>query len=224
VSDKTREVQGYIVKHAIWLGGGEVIFAEHKDKTNPNRYMVCNCDWSNPLGGPVYSNAVGSADFLELMKEFTRRISERIVAIETERELRGIPRQTLTAKDCNPIKNVNLEGQVVVIDPEVLAAECRNIDYQLALCTGGFGANPNSRGQAVFCTNLITGQSSQWSRSDIVGIMPIAQLPDWAEVNLTALQKSTERESARAKLKEARKNPNSSKLKQKKRTNDGPEL
>lgn len=37
----------------------------------------------------------------------------------------------------------------------VLRNEYQTADRQLVLVTGGFGSHANSRGSAVFCTNLI---------------------------------------------------------------------
>lgn len=225
MADKKRMIQGidgYEVKQAIELAGGEVILAENK--TAEARYLVCDCSWDNPFSVELYQNAVGSADFLEMMKEFTRRLSERVAAVETERETRSIPFQTLTAEDCYPKGETDLNGCVVVIKPEKLAPEYRSIDNQLALCTGGFGASPNSRGRAVFCQNLITGKTTQWNRDDIAGTVSAERLPDWARINLDALRKPAEKESVVDKIRQGQQATESNKPAQKKRDKGGPEL
>ena len=186
MADEKRIIQGYEEMHCIRLGGKEFIIAENKDEEA--RYMVCDCTWNNPLGIDFFDNAIGSADYLEIMKEFTNRLSEQVIILETERETRGIPLEVVKDGDCHSIRDVDLEGQCIVIKAEKFSPEFRSIDHQLALCTGGNGANPDARGQTVFCQNLITGKTEAWRRFDIAGLMPPDRLPDWARVNLEALQ------------------------------------
>ncbi|MDR1604070.1 MAG: hypothetical protein LBS10_04675 [Gracilibacteraceae bacterium] len=119
-----RTIEGYEIIHSIQLDDGEVIFADNP--AADARYMVCDCAWDNPFGVDIHSNAVGSADYFEMMKEFAHRLSGRVAAIAAEREARGIPFQTLTADDCQPVKDVDLEGRVVVLNPQSLAPEFRS--------------------------------------------------------------------------------------------------
>ena len=195
MADKKRTIQGgYEVIHAVELGGSELILAEKKgDPDAP--YMVSDCVWNRDLCYESLHNAMGSTDFLEIMKLFAHRLSERVIAIETERETRGIPFQTITAADCNPVGKTDLEGCVIVLNPAILAHEYRTIDYQLALCTGGFGAKPDSSGRTVFCKNLITGDTVKYRRSDIAGTLPEDRLPEWARINHKALRPSAAKES-----------------------------
>ncbi|MCL2078743.1 MAG: DUF4240 domain-containing protein [Oscillospiraceae bacterium] len=198
MADKKRTIQGgYEVIHAIQFGGSELIFSENKNSPDAP-YMVSDCVWNRAFCYESHHNAMGGTDFVEIMKLFAHRLSERVVAIENERETRGIPLQTLTAKDCQSIKNTNLEGRVVVIKPEHLAPEYRSIDYQLALCTGGFGASPDARGHTVFLKNLITGEAEQWQRNNIAGTLSEERLPDWARANLEALRNSSVKEPVTA--------------------------
>lgn len=193
IDNEKRMIQGYEVIHAVQLAGGEVILAENKAADEP--YMVCDNSWDNPLGIDWYTNAVASADFMEIMREFTDRLTARVETVEAERAERGIPLQTLTAADCYPKgMDTDMVGQVVVIKPEKLSPEYRSIDHQLALCTGGNGARPEARGRAVFCTNLYDGKSSRYNRIDIAGTVSAERLPDWAREKLAALQKPNERE------------------------------
>ena len=60
---------------------------------------------------------------------------------------------------------------------------------QLQLCTGGFGAEPNSRGSACFCTNLYSGKESRYERRDILGVIEKDKLPEWAKQRLDEVQK-----------------------------------
>ena len=238
MADKKRNIEGYEELYSVLLGGREVILAMNPDAEA--RYMVCDCSLDNPLGVEMYSNAVGSEDYVEMMKVFTSRLTARVAALETERETRGIPLQVLTAADYDPIKETDLKGCVVVIKPEKLAPEYRSIDYQLALCTGGFGASPNSRGRTVYCQNLISGETECYTRSDIAGTISPDCLPDWARVNLEALMpsaakeveavavnpldKSGEKESVLEKIRQGKQSPSQQKPKNKKQHKSGPEL
>jgi len=223
MGDKKRIIEGYEVIHAVQLGGGEVILVE--DKTADEPYMVCDNSWDNPLGVDWYTNAIASADFMEIMREFTNRLTARVETIEAERAERGIPLQTLTVEDCYPKgMDTDLTGCVVVIKPEKLAPEYQSIDHQLALCTGGNGARPEARGRAVFCTNLYDGKSSRYNRIDIAGTVSAARLPDWAREKLAALQKPAEKESVIDKIRQSKTEPPQPKPKNNKRGKGGPEL
>ena len=249
MADRKRNIQGYEVIHAIQFCGSELILAE-----NPKaeaRYMVCDCSRNNPLGAEMYDNAMGSADFVEIMKLFAARLAERVVALETERETRGIPLEVLTAKNCQSTDETELEGRVVVIRAECLAPEYRTIDNQLQLCTGGFGSSPKAIGRTVYCQDLISGAKSTWKRENLVGFMPEERLPEWARINLDALrgpagkeagavsaaepsghapdapQQPAEKDSVLEKIRQDRQNkqsPDPQKTKTKKPKKDGPEL
>jgi len=82
----------------------------------------------------------------------------------------------------------NLENKVVIINPERLRPEYRTADKQLVLVTGGFGAHANSRGRAVYTTNLYSGKESRWNREDILGVVRPEYMPDWAKERLAQIQ------------------------------------
>ena len=67
---------------------------------------------------------------------------------------------------------------------EVLRREYRKATCQIALCDGGFGASPNSRGSACHCVNLYTGKSTRYERSDVLGVLEGNQIPKWAQQGL----------------------------------------
>lgn len=201
MDEKTRIIEGYEVRHAVRLAGAEVILAENKNTAEP--YMVCDCTSNNPFNADEYYNAVVSADYLEIMREFTRRLAGRVESLETERSESGIPFEMLTAADCKPNSmETDLEGQVIVIKGERLAPEYRTGIGQLEYCTGGFGARPEARGRAVYCTNLYDGKSSRYDRSDVAGIILPECMPEWAKEKLAALQKPAEKESVVEKIRQ----------------------
>ena len=51
-----------------------------------------------------------------------------------------------------------------------------------------FGANANSRGNAVFCTNLYHGKHTRFERCDIQGEVKPEHLPAWVAERLAAVQ------------------------------------
>lgn len=186
--------------------------------------MVCDCTWDNPFGVDEYKNGVVGDDPVELLRIFTDRLSERMDAIEAERNERGIPFETLTAADCVPKgMDTDLEGKVVVIKPEKLSSEYQTIDHQLALVTGGNGSRPNARGRAVFAKNLYSGESSRWERQDIAGVLLPARMPSWGYEKLAKVRKSDQRESVMEKLRQGKTQAGSEKADQKKPTKGGPE-
>ena len=79
-------------------------------------------------------------------------------------------------------------GKVVVIDPSIFKDEYKKPDCQLFLAEGGFGASPHARGRKVFGKFLDTGESTQYNRSDIIGVLKDECLPEWAADKLEELQ------------------------------------
>ena len=61
------------------------------------------------------------------------------------KELKDVKIEFFTDKNCTD------NGKIVVIKQDVLRQEYRRSTNQIKLCTGGFGASPNSRGSACFC-------------------------------------------------------------------------
>lgn len=77
-----------------------------------------------------------------------------------------------------------------MIKADVLRREYRTAQHQLKLCVGGFGASPHSRGSAVFCQDLCSGQTSRFERRDILGTVKPEMLPAWAKQKLDEMQTS----------------------------------
>ncbi|MCD8332314.1 MAG: MobA/MobL family protein, partial [Oscillospiraceae bacterium] len=88
------------------------------------------------------------------------------------------------------------KGKIIVIRPEVLRREYRQSTHQLKLCTGGFGASPHSRGSAVYCTDLYSGENSRYERRDVLGTLAPEQLPEWARHGLASIEQAEKRRKA----------------------------
>ncbi|SHJ24962.1 hypothetical protein SAMN02745975_01616 [Geosporobacter subterraneus DSM 17957] len=188
MDDAKRMVDTYEVKHAIHVGDKEILFGVDEKKIDCP-YIVCNCTWDNPLGIEHYFSAVGSADYLEMMTEFTSRVTAQLETVKAEREIVTVSLRPFTLEHCiQNDNNQNLENKVAIIRPERLRPEYRTADKQLVLITGGFGARANSRGRAVYTTNLYSGKESRWNREDILGIVKPEYMPDWAKERLKQIQ------------------------------------
>jgi hypothetical protein len=188
MDDEKCMVDTYEVKHAIHIGDKEILFGVD-DKKIDCPYMVCNCTWDNPLGIDHYFNAVGSADYLEMMTEFTCRVTAQLETVKVEKFKITVPLKPFTLEHCIPNNSGhNLENKVVIIRMERLRSEYRTADKQLVLVTGGFGAHANSRGRAVYTTNLYSGKESRWNREDILGVVKPECMPDWAKERLKQIQ------------------------------------
>ena len=192
MSEEKRMIQSYEVKNAIHIGGKEIILAEDIGSKEP--YMVCNCQWDNPLSIDVYDKGVTGVDYLEAMNEFLSRVSSEVQRIQDQRAERGVSNEPLTAADCVPgSTGSHYDNQLVVIRPEAMIASTRTADEQLFLVTGGFGCNPNARGQAVFCKNLFTEKTVRWERQDVAGVILPEHIPAWAHQRLAEMGVAVEK-------------------------------
>jgi hypothetical protein len=182
--EEKRMVDTYEVIHAIHVGDREILFAVDGGKTNCP-YLVCDCNWDNPLGINQYFNAVGSDDYLEMMTEFTNRVQAQLEAVKAERDKITVPLPPFTPEHCT-LNNYgeSIENKVVVIRTERLRPEYRTADNQLVLAVGGFGTYANARGRAVYTVNLYSGKESRWNREDILGVLKTEYMPDWAKEQL----------------------------------------
>ena len=210
MDDEKRTIDGYEVKNTIHIGNKEIIFAENLSKNEP--YMVCNCQWDNPLGIDVYAEAAVGTDYLEAMTEFLDRASAQAQHVRDQRAERGVSELPLTISDCVPgSKNAHYMNQLVVIKPENMIASSRTADEQLLWATNGFGCAPDARGQAVYCKNLFTEKTARWERSDIAGILLPDRIPEWARQRLNEMSITVEKPNDPSKvymasLKDARQN------------------
>ena len=132
-----------------------------------------------------YTEVIVSKDYPELVRLFGERVAEQAEKTRIDLngpKIQGISNAPITAEGCEVISyQDDLKGKVVVIKPEILRPEYRRATSQLQLCTGGFGASPNSRGTACYCTELYSGKTSCFQRSDILGTIAPEKLPEWAK-------------------------------------------
>jgi hypothetical protein len=180
VNSNKRIVEGYAEMFYVELAGTSVFLGENPAADYP--YLVCNIKTNNPLGMEERHDGIVSDDYLEIIREFVKRIDGLTASLETERRESGIPYNTLTATEyCLPnSQHACFKDQLLIIKPEILAPEYRSAEHQLAICTGGFGADENARGRAVYVTELYSGNNLRYNRNNIAGIANPQKLPSWA--------------------------------------------
>ncbi|OCZ54283.1 hypothetical protein A7D23_05810 [Dehalobacter sp. TeCB1] len=202
MDNEKRMVDTYEVKHAVCIGDKETLFLED-GKSPDSPYMVCNCSWDNPLGVDQYSDAVVSADYLEMMTEFADRVTAQIEAVKAERAKISVPLEPFALDHCVPDDTgESIEDKVAVIRQESLRPEYRTADKQLVLISGGFGSQGKARGRAVYVVNLYSGKESRWNRADILGVVKPECIPDWAKHRLRQIE--AERQVKHRKQEQAR--------------------
>ena len=187
MDDEKRMLGSYAVEQSIYIGNKEVVFSV--DKNEPYPFMVCYCDYNNPLSAAWPTEAIGTDDYLEAMRIFTDRVQTQIELTRTELQKFKFDKTPFTVKDCIPDKrNESIEGKVVVISVEPKRHEYQHSAYQLVLADGGNGAI-GGRGQAVFGTCLSDGHRARWERYDVLGEIKPECMPDWAKEALAKIEK-----------------------------------
>ena len=173
----------YEIIQTMHIGDREIVLGENPAGANDERYMCAFCQTNGLLAG--YTEVMVSGDYTELVKLFGERVAEQAEKTYIELngpKLQGIPNEPITTDGCEVISHEDdLRGKVIVIKPEVLRQEYRRATCQLQLCTGGFGASPNSRGSACLCTELYSGHNSRFERRDVLGTIKPENLPQWAK-------------------------------------------
>ena len=191
----------YEIIQSMMIGDKEIVLGENPKDTSGLPYMCAFCE-DNGIVARFY-DAVGGDDFCEIAQEYGQRIAKQAEGTRQAllNERAGLDGNSIiTAAQCEGISSKDdLHGKVIVIKPEVLRREYRAAAHQLKLCTGGFGASPNSRGSACFCTDLLTGKESRFERRDVLGTMEPDKLPQWAKDGLAAIQQAEKSKSGKEK-------------------------
>ena len=182
--DQERRMAGdYVIIHALHIGDREIVLGENPASKGDDRYMCAFCESNSLLAS--YTEVIVSKDYPELVRLFGERVAEQAEKTRIDLngpKIQGISNAPITAEGCEVISyQDDLKGKVVVIKPEILRPEYRRATSQLQLCTGGFGASPNSRGTACYCTELYSGKTSRFERGDILGTIAPEKLPEWAK-------------------------------------------
>ena len=182
---EVRKAGDYTIIHEIHIGNKEVVVGE-LPYDSEQKYLCANYVTNGIIGS--YEDCMGSDSYTEIMILFAERISEQAQQVQNELNKINVPPEDKKCVDPSNVDLIkyddNIEYKVVVIRANSLRREYRNAVNQIYLCTGGFGSHPNSRGSACYCTNLYSGKSTRFERSDILGVLKQDKIPEWAAKNL----------------------------------------
>ena len=161
MKSEKRMVGNYTVLCAVNIGSREIILAENEQDKNGERFLCCYGERNDIF--QRYSECAVGDDYIDAALFFAERIKRDAELFRSEVEKLDIPVTVIAEADCIPDHYKNdINGKVIAINPAVLKPEYRRADRQLYLVTGGFGASANSRGSAVFCTNLYDGKPTRY--------------------------------------------------------------
>lgn len=192
MNENKRKAGDYEIIHAMHIGDQEIVVGENSATAAGQMYMCAFCEQNEIFAR--YDEILCSDDYAEIIGIYGQRVAEQAEKTSIELKgpkIQGISSAPITAAGCTPItSDDDLNGKVVVIRPDVLRREYRRATNQVALCDGGFGASPRSRGSACYCVNLYTGKTTRFERRDILGILKADQIPKWAQQGLQIYEHS----------------------------------
>ena len=195
MSEEKRMLGNYEVTQSIYVGDKEVVLAVDKKEQYP--FLVCYCDYHNPLSAAWATEGVASDDYLEAMEIFTYRVHSQIDRTRAELSKFPFDKAVFTKEHCIPDDHKsNIVGKVVVLNAETKRYEYQHPAYQLILTEGGSGAT-GGRGQAVFGTCLATGERARWERYDVLGEIKPECMPDWSKEALAKVKEQQKTEKAK---------------------------
>jgi hypothetical protein len=196
MSEEKRMAGEYEIFQAVSAGTVEIVMGESRTAPPGEKYMCAYCEKNDLLAH--YNNIMVSDDYVEILQLFGQRIAEEAgrlheaVTLAPELEIDDSP---VSGEGLSPVTSEDdLNGRIILIKPEVFKREYRHATHQYQLCTGGFGASPNSRGSAVYCVNLYTGETVRFERRDVLAVVDRAQLPEWARNGLKQAEKQKDKE------------------------------
>lgn len=172
--------------------GKKIIFLCENEKAPENQKYGCGFAEGNDLFEHYFDVEV-SDDYMEIIKMYSLRINDEVQAMEKELSGLDVPLSVIGRKECYPNDyNESIKGKVIAVRADVLLPEYQRADRQIHLVTGGFGAEANARGRAVYCVNIHTGKETRFNREDIQGVIRSEYLPEWVNTRLPEIQKSRE--------------------------------
>ncbi len=189
MADEKRMVAetNYAVRCAIHIGDSEVLVAEDMKEPDGMYYFVANYRNNGLIG--EYSDCQVSGDYLEIMQEFTNRLTVQIEKANERNSTADFQTALITEEQCYPNDyRQSIDGKVVAIKASALRPEYRRGDVQLVLVNGGNGSHANARGSAVFCYHLNDGHHTRFERYDVLGEIKPEHMPDWAKENLSKIK------------------------------------
>ena len=187
----------YEVVSSMEIGGKRMILAISNDKDEPYPYLKCIYT-ENELFG-TYESVIASDSYSEAIKLYADDI--RAEAVQLELNQRAMGDAALPCYQENEVRPVyftdNIIGKVVAVEAKYLSAGYKDRGHQLYYVVGGFGAYPNSRGQACFSYNLYDGKKERIERYEVMGYMREEELPEFAKKTLEAVKCKIKQEKGR---------------------------
>ena len=191
-----RMLGDYEIIHSLYIGDREIVVGDNPNAPKDERYICMNLQHLDVFLKPEV--AVVSDDFTEIIQEYGNRLAaqaEKTRPLVMKPKIQGIDTRVLTEKDFRRIDSSdNIHGKIIVIKPTSLRREYQMCTNQIMLCTGGFGASPNSRGNACYCIDLYTGEKCRQERPNVMGTLDRSQLPQWAELTLVQHEQKMRKE------------------------------
>ena len=139
MSEEKRKLGDYEIIQSIYIGDKEVVFGVNKK--DPYPFMVCCCDYHNPLSAAWPTEGIASDDYLEAMQIFVDRVQSQIDRTKAELAKFSFDKTVFTKEHCIHDDGMrNIVGKVVVINSEPKRYEYQHPAYQLVLADGGNGA------------------------------------------------------------------------------------
>ena len=194
MNTEKRMIHSYEVVSSLKIGEKEVVLAMDEKNTDGEKYMTCFVERNELF--ELYHESMLSDDYAEIAKIYGARIANEAELWMEQTKKLGIPITVITVNDCIPDHySHDLNGKVIAIDTKHLRPEFQRADKQLFFVYGGFGASPNSRGSAVFCTNLYSGRNTRMERYQVLGEVKPECMPEWAKEKAEALKRANKRKN-----------------------------
>lgn len=186
MSEEKRMLGNYEVTQSIYVGDKEVVLAVDKKEQYP--FLVCYCDYHNPLSAAWATEGVVSDDYLEAMEIFTERVQSQIDRTRAELSKFPFDKAVFTKEHCIPDDHKsNIVGKVVVLNAEPKRYEYQHPAYQLILAEGGQRCNRRQRSGGVWYLPC-HGERARWERYDGLGEIKPEGMPDWAKEALAKVK------------------------------------
>jgi hypothetical protein len=182
MGERKKKTWDFQITHELRFGEKTLVLGFNPKKNAKLPYMTCFKETVGPFDDSVFHDVFVGDDYLAVMEVFEGRLRGAVRDMKRLRKKRNVPFVVLTEEHCVPdgLKE-NLEGKLVVIATSSLSPEFRTSDFQLGVAVGGFGCAPDARGRKIFIRELFSGETSEWSAGDVLGVANPEKLPAWAK-------------------------------------------
>lgn len=165
-------------------GDKEIFIGENPSpKIDDERYIIGDIV-SNELFERC-ENCLCSDSYGELAELYAQRMQEQIEKVKAEVAKFPYDRTIIRADSCDSIRDKDIKGEIVVIDPKAIKREYVGADRQLWIAEHGNGCSAEARGRKVYCKNVFTGDKAVWLRQDILGTIKPECIPEWVKGRMT---------------------------------------